>query len=60
MTQVQLAARCGLGQSYIAAIERGEINPTAKTIRRLAAGMGIEPGRVLTAIGEIEITRRGQ
>jgi transcriptional regulator with XRE-family HTH domain len=54
LTQVQLAERCGMRQQDLSRIERGEINPTAKTIRRIAGGLGIDPGRVLQAIGEAE------
>jgi DNA-binding XRE family transcriptional regulator len=40
MTQQQLAERSGIAQSDISKIERGDANPSLRTLKRLAAGMG--------------------
>ena len=41
LTQEQLAERAGLPQSYISRLENGEHSPTAKTIEKLARGLGV-------------------
>ncbi len=41
LTQQELAERTGMAQSDISRLERGEGNPSLKTLRRLAAGMGM-------------------
>ena len=40
MTQVQLSRKTGIAQCDISRIETGQTNPSVKTIKRLAAGMG--------------------
>lgn len=40
MTQSELAAATGIDQSDISRIERGEANPSIRTLQRLANGMG--------------------
>lgn len=40
MTQEQLAAATGMNQRAISRIERGETNPTLRTMNRLARGFG--------------------
>jgi transcriptional regulator with XRE-family HTH domain len=47
MTQERLAAAADVHWTYVGQIERGERNPTYKNLRRLAAGLGIRPGRLL-------------
>jgi transcriptional regulator with XRE-family HTH domain len=41
LTQDELAARAGLDQASISDIENGDANPTARTIGRLASGLGV-------------------
>lgn len=41
LTQTQLAERTGIAQSNISKFETGADNPSLKTIKRLAAGLGI-------------------
>jgi ribosome-binding protein aMBF1 (putative translation factor) len=41
LTQQQLFARTGIAQSDISKFENGNGNPSLKTLRRLAAGMGM-------------------
>lgn len=52
LTQQQLAERSGLDQANISDIENGDANPTARTIGRLAAGLGVD-ARVLLDHGPI-------
>ncbi len=40
MTQQQLAEATGIAQGDISKLERGSGNPSVRTLRRLAAGMG--------------------
>lgn len=40
LTQQELAKRTGIAQSDISKLERGSANPSLRTLRRLAAGMG--------------------
>lgn len=41
MTQRQLAEACGVHQSEISRIERGQVSPTLDTVARLAAPLGV-------------------
>lgn len=43
LTQHDLAERCGMAQSNVARIERGEQNLTVRSICRLAAELGVRP-----------------
>lgn len=40
-TQEQLAAATGIDQSNISKLENGTANPSLRTLKRLAAGMGM-------------------
>lgn len=42
MTQAQLAEASGIDQGDISRIERGSINPTEKTLGRIAEALGTE------------------
>jgi len=46
-TQQELEARTGMGVQYIRKIERGAVNITADTLRRLANALGVAPGVLL-------------
>ena len=39
LTQKQLSAKTGIAQGDISKIEKGEANPSLKTLKRLASGM---------------------
>ncbi len=41
MKQPQAAFRCGVHQTYVGAVERGEYNVTILTLRKLAKALGI-------------------
>ena len=40
MTQQQLAQACGISQADISRLERGNANPSLKTMQRIAAALG--------------------
>ncbi len=42
MTQVQLAEKCGCNRNYISMLERGERNPSYKSLVMIANGLDIE------------------
>ena len=42
LTQQELAKRTGIAQSDISKLERGNANPSLRTLQRLAAGMGMK------------------
>lgn len=42
MTQKELAEKTGIAQSDISKLENGSANPSLRTLRRLAAGMGMQ------------------
>lgn len=42
LTQEQLAAATGIDQGNISKLENGTANPSLKTLKRLAAGMGMK------------------
>ena len=41
MTQKELSERTGIAQGDISKLERGNANPSLRTLQRLAAGMGM-------------------
>ncbi len=51
LSQEALAARVGLARSTVGAIERGEVNVLYTVILRLAAGLDMTPGELLTQAG---------
>lgn len=42
LTQQQLAEKTGIAQADISKLENGSANPSLRTLRRLAAGMGTQ------------------
>lgn len=42
LTQKQLAERTGIAQSDISKLENGNANPSLRTLKRLAIGMGMK------------------
>lgn len=49
MTQEEMAERCGLHWTYIGGLERGERNPTSKTLNRIAEGLAIAPSKLVSS-----------
>ena len=47
LTQEELARRSGFGWRHIQKIEAGEVNVTVRTICRLSAAIGVDPGVLL-------------
>jgi transcriptional regulator with XRE-family HTH domain len=46
LTQRELAEKSGVGVATIARIEKGKRRPTFRTIKRLAAVLGVEPSEL--------------
>ena len=42
LTQKELAEKTGIAQADISKLENGSANPSLRTLRRLAAGMGMQ------------------
>ncbi|MCI6377067.1 MAG: helix-turn-helix domain-containing protein, partial [Clostridiales bacterium] len=42
LTQKQLAEKTGIAQADISKLESGNANPSLRTLRRLAEGMGMQ------------------
>ena len=47
LTQQQLADKSGVGITTIVRIERNQVEPQARTIRRLAQALSVEPYELL-------------
>ena len=46
LTQDDLARKAELPQSHVSRIEQAHLAPSSKTIDRLAAALGVEPGKI--------------
>lgn len=57
-TQAALARRAGLPRPTVSALERGALEPTLRTIRRVAAGLAIRPGVLVDGQGPAPLPRR--
>ena len=57
LSQEELGARARLHRNYIGALERGEINPTFRTLMRLRDGLGLSLSALVAVyernVGEI-------
>jgi transcriptional regulator with XRE-family HTH domain len=42
MTQVEVAKKAGMNTNYYAVIERGEINPSFETLKKIAEALSIK------------------
>jgi transcriptional regulator with XRE-family HTH domain len=47
LTQEQVAERCGVHATEVSRIEAGKRDPKVSTLRRLAAAVDVQPGRLL-------------
>lgn len=47
ISQEDLGFRAGLHRNYIGAIERGQINPTFRTLLRIVDGLGVSLAEVI-------------
>lgn len=47
LTQGQLAERSGVGIATIVRIERNQVEPHARTIRKLADALGVTPAELI-------------
>jgi transcriptional regulator with XRE-family HTH domain len=47
LTQEELARRAGVNRSYLAGIESGRRNTSARTIEKLARALGVSPADLL-------------
>jgi ribosome-binding protein aMBF1 (putative translation factor) len=60
LTQQQLSARTGINQSEISDIERGQANPTFRTLQTLAKSLGRQVGLVAPAVARRASGRRAR
>ncbi len=51
LTQQQLADKSGVGITTIVRIERNQVEPQARTIRKLAEALGVKPHELLKGDG---------
>ncbi len=47
LTQEQLADKAGVGVNTIIRIERNQVEPQGRTIRKLAAALGVTPSELI-------------
>ncbi|NVO06052.1 MAG: helix-turn-helix transcriptional regulator [Rhodoferax sp.] len=47
MTQVQLAVRCGIYQTYLSRIENGAANPSVFLLNAIATALGVDLATLL-------------
>ncbi len=47
LTQEQLADKAGVGVNTIIRIERNQVEPHSRTIRKLAAALGVSPADLI-------------
>jgi len=57
LSQEQLGFHAKLHRNYVGALERGEINPTLKTLRAVAAGLDVELSSLVRLYEEREEER---
>jgi transcriptional regulator with XRE-family HTH domain len=59
LSQEELGFRAKLHRNYVGALERGEINPTFKTMRTLADGLDVELSSLIRLYEERQEERVG-
>jgi transcriptional regulator with XRE-family HTH domain len=47
LSQEELGFRCGMHRNYVGAVERGEVNPTFRTLMTLTRGLDVPLSRLL-------------
>ena len=52
LTQQQLAVKSGVGVTTIIRIERNQVEPHARTIRKLAEALGVKPHELLKGVDD--------
>ena len=52
LTQQQLADKSGVGVTTIIRVERNQVEPQARTIRKLAEALGVEPHELLKGVSD--------
>lgn len=57
ISQEELGFRAKLHRNYVGALERGEINPTFRTLRTLAEGLDVELSSLIRLYEEREEDR---
>ena len=57
-----LAARCGLSQPFLSAVERGLSMPSIVTLYRIAEALGVAPSTLLPddSHGDVQVIRAGE
>ncbi len=50
LSQMDLADRSGLHFTFVSSVERGVRNPTLTTILRLARGLDVDPGELVSGL----------
>jgi transcriptional regulator with XRE-family HTH domain len=50
LSQMALADQVGMHFTYVSSVERGERNISLENILRLAAGLGVDPGRLVKGL----------
>lgn len=62
MSMRDFAARCGLSQPFVSAVERGLSTPSIATLYRMAEVLGTEPSALLPSRrdGGVEVIRAGE
>jgi len=53
LSQEELAKRCGIHRTYIGGVERGERNPTVKTLSRIASALEVPLSELIKIAEEI-------
>lgn len=48
LTQAELAQRCACNRNYISMLERGERNPSYKSLMMIAKGLGVKLEKLVT------------
>jgi transcriptional regulator with XRE-family HTH domain len=57
LTQVRLARKAGVTQAEISQLERGGRVPTLRTVAKLGAALGVEPGALLQPAMPLSLSR---
>lgn len=47
LSQVQVADKAGISVNYFARLERGEVNPSAETLKSIAKSLNVKSGDIL-------------